>query len=197
MRGIELCCVAQLSGVVAIIGGKWKIDVVYCLLTGTKRFGELRRSLPAITQRVLTLELRQLQQDGIVVRTMYPTIPPKVEYSLTERGRMLQPVFAVMETWAGKYRGNRKRESYAVALHANCGNGPLLQVLNLGPFVTGHGVRIERLGWLDLTVHAVPCRKDPTVRHGFQVESILLIDSFVQYLDCGIAKPLSRRILSF
>ena len=90
----------MLRWTLTVIGGKWRTLIICQLLSGTKRFGELRRSLPGITQRVLTLELRQLQTDGIVVRTMYPTIPPKVEYSLTERGRDLEAVFTAMGMWA-------------------------------------------------------------------------------------------------
>ncbi len=83
-----------------MIGGKWRTQIICQLLPGTKRFGELQRSLHGISQRVLTWELRQLERDGIVVRTMYPTIPPKVEYSLTGRGRKLELVFTAMGTWA-------------------------------------------------------------------------------------------------
>ena len=91
---------ALLRWTLTVICGKWRTLIICQLFLGTKRFGELRRSLHGITQRVLTLELRQLQDDGIVVRTVYPTIPPKVEYSLTERGRKLELVFTAMGTWA-------------------------------------------------------------------------------------------------
>lgn len=91
---------ARVRTTLTIIGGKWRTQIICQLLPGTKRFGELQRSLHHITQRVLTWELRQLEKDGIVMRTMYPTIPPKVEYSLTERGRKLELVFTAMGTWA-------------------------------------------------------------------------------------------------
>ena len=94
------CNTPNLHMILHIIGGKWKAKIVCNLMRGRKRFGELRRLIPGITQRVLTLELRQLEKDGIVVRRMYPTIPPKVEYSLTDRGRNLELVFTAMGTWA-------------------------------------------------------------------------------------------------
>ncbi len=90
----------MLRWTLTVLCGKWRTLIICELIPGTKRFGELHRSLDGITQRVLTLELRHLQKDGIVMRTMYPTIPPKVEYSLTESGRTLQSVFVAMEIWA-------------------------------------------------------------------------------------------------
>mgnify|MGYP000470398129 FL=1 len=83
----------------AIIGGKWKILILYHLCAGTQRFNELRRLLPDITQRMLTLQLRELEDDGIVHREVYPQVPPKVEYSLTAFGKTLIPVIEVMDAW--------------------------------------------------------------------------------------------------
>ena len=83
----------------AIIGGKWKILILYHLCAGTQRFNELRRLLPDITQRMLTLQLRELEDDGIVHREVYPQVPPKVEYSLTAFGATLIPVIEVMDAW--------------------------------------------------------------------------------------------------
>ena len=89
----------------AIIGGKWKILILYHLCAGTQRFNELRRLLPDITQRMLTLQLRELEDDGIVHREVYPQVPPKVEYSLTEFGTTLMPVIDVMHAWGEQYAG--------------------------------------------------------------------------------------------
>ena len=86
-----------------ISGGKWKILILYHLCEGTQRFNELRRLLPDITQRMLTLQLRELEEDGIVHREVYPQVPPKVEYSLTEFGRTLMPVINVMHEWGVQY----------------------------------------------------------------------------------------------
>lgn len=86
-----------------IIGGKWKVLILYHLNTETRRFNELQRLLPDITQRMLTLQLRELEQDGIVHREVYPQIPPKVEYSLTKLGLTLMPVIQAMHDWGVNY----------------------------------------------------------------------------------------------
>ena len=83
----------------SLIDGKWKGVVLYHLLEGTLRFGEIRRRLPSCTQRMLTNQLRELEADGLIVRTVYPEVPPKVEYSLSARGRSLEPVIAALKTW--------------------------------------------------------------------------------------------------
>ncbi|WP_165089818.1 winged helix-turn-helix transcriptional regulator [Neisseria yangbaofengii] len=86
-----------------IIGGKWKVLILYYLSSDTRRFNELQRLLAGITQRMLTLQLRELENDGIVHREVYPQIPPKVEYSLTEFGKTLMPVIEAMHVWGGQY----------------------------------------------------------------------------------------------
>lgn len=85
--------------VLDLIGGKWKVLILYHLMDGTRRFNELQRCMPAVTQRMLTLQLRELEADGIVHREVYPQVPPKVEYSLTDFGRTLQPVVRSMHDW--------------------------------------------------------------------------------------------------
>jgi DNA-binding HxlR family transcriptional regulator len=87
----------------SIIGGKWKLQIVYCLLSGTKRFGELRRLIPVTTQQMLTLQLRELEQAGIISRQVYAQVPPKVEYSLTEWGRSLEPIVLQIHAWGEWY----------------------------------------------------------------------------------------------
>ena len=86
-----------------IIGGKWKAVILYYLSQGPKRFNELRRLLPEVTQRMLTLQLRELEQDGIVHREIYKEVPPKVEYSLTEFGASLGPIIVQMLDWGEHY----------------------------------------------------------------------------------------------
>lgn len=86
-----------------IIGGKWKAVILYYLFEGPKRFNELRRRLPEVTQRMLTLQLRELEQDGIVHREIYKEVPPKVEYSLTEFGASLGPIIVQMLDWGEHY----------------------------------------------------------------------------------------------
>ncbi len=88
---------------VDLIGGKWKCVLLFHLLDGTRRFNELRRLLPTVTPRMLTLQLRELEQAGIVERTVYAQVPPKVEYALTPFGRSLEPVLVVMRDWGASY----------------------------------------------------------------------------------------------
>ncbi|MBB6634964.1 winged helix-turn-helix transcriptional regulator [Cohnella thailandensis] len=87
-----------------IIGGKWKGVLLYHLFEGTKRFGELTRLCSGITQRMLTLQLRELEQDGLVHREVYQQVPPKVEYSLTEYGRTLEPIIMSMKVWGERHK---------------------------------------------------------------------------------------------
>lgn len=86
------------------ISDKWKILIIRDLLTGTKRFSELKKSLAPVTQKMLTQQLRQMENDGVIHREVYPVVPPKVEYSLTELGRSLEPVIEVMKKWGQKFK---------------------------------------------------------------------------------------------
>ena len=95
----------------SVIGGKWKVLILYHLIEQTQRFNELRRLLPEITQRMLTLQLRELEQDGLIHREVYPVVPPKVEYSLTEFGRTLLPVINAMHEWGQSYNQQCKYQS--------------------------------------------------------------------------------------
>jgi DNA-binding HxlR family transcriptional regulator len=87
-----------------VIGGKWKGILFYHMIDGKKRFNEFRRICPSITQRMLTLQLRELEADGIVHREVYQQVPPKVEYSLTEFGRTLEPIVLQMKEWGESNR---------------------------------------------------------------------------------------------
>ncbi|MFW9086807.1 winged helix-turn-helix transcriptional regulator [Pseudomonas sp. P2758] len=84
---------------VDVIGGKWKSLILFHLMSGTKRFNELRRLIPDITQRMLTLQLRELETDGVIHREIYREVPPKVEYSLTPLGNSLAPLVSAMREW--------------------------------------------------------------------------------------------------
>jgi DNA-binding HxlR family transcriptional regulator len=88
----------------SVIGGKWKPIILWIIRDGRKRFGEIKRLIPAITQKMLTQQLRELEQDGIIHREVHPVVPPKVEYSLTDYGRTLIPVLQAMAEWGEIHR---------------------------------------------------------------------------------------------
>src|SRR4028119_2182614 len=85
-----------------LIDGKWKIVILYKLMRGTLRFNEIRRRIPAVTQRMLTRQLRELEADGLLIRTVYAQVPPRVDYSLSARGRSLEPVILALKEWGDR-----------------------------------------------------------------------------------------------
>lgn len=93
-------CPVELA--INVIGGRWKCPIIHHLLSGTKRFNELRRLIPNASQRMLTKHLRELEADGIIVRKVYAEVPPRTEYSLTDKGHSLEPVMWAMHDWAKK-----------------------------------------------------------------------------------------------
>jgi DNA-binding HxlR family transcriptional regulator len=102
LRGKTFNCEKELT--LSIIGGKWKILILWYLGNeGTKRFGELKALIPGVTQRMLVSQLRELEEDHIVHRKVYPVVPPKVEYSLTEQGESLMPILEAMYEWGKNY----------------------------------------------------------------------------------------------
>ena len=90
-----------------LIGGKWKGMLLYHLMSGTQRFNALKRNLPAITQRMLTKQLRELESAGVVNRVVYAEVPPRVEYSLSEMGRSLKPIISSLRKWGEDYLAER------------------------------------------------------------------------------------------
>lgn len=87
-----------------LISDKWKVLILRDLLPGTRRFGELKRSLGGVSQKVLTAQLRQMEDSGLLTRTVYPEVPPRVEYTLTELGYSLKPVLDAMQSWGQEYQ---------------------------------------------------------------------------------------------
>jgi DNA-binding HxlR family transcriptional regulator len=87
---------AEIRKAIAIFGGKWKLEILWLLSQRMHRFNELRRAIPGVTQHMLTAQLRELESDGLVRRTLYPEIPPRVEYELTDRAGRLRPVFEAL-----------------------------------------------------------------------------------------------------
>lgn len=93
-----------------LIGNKWKVLILRDLLDGTKRFGELKRSIGSVSQKVLTQQLRAMEEDGLVHREVYAEVPPRVEYSLTELGESLKPILDSMLNWGMDYKEKRTTE---------------------------------------------------------------------------------------
>lgn len=89
-----------------LIGDKWKVLILRDLLTGTKRFGELKKSIGNVSQKVLTAQLRDMEAKGLVNRKVYAEVPPRVEYSLTELGQSLEPILAALQNWGEGYKAS-------------------------------------------------------------------------------------------
>lgn len=87
------------TGLLQLIGGKWKPVILYCLRHETRRFGEISARIPGLSRKVLTEQLKELEADGLIIRTQYKEIPPRVEYALTALGKSLGPVLQEMEKW--------------------------------------------------------------------------------------------------
>lgn len=99
-RAMEVCPVEV---AVSAVGGTWKLTLIKHLLAGTRRFNELGRLVPLANTKTLTRQLRDLEEDGIVHRTVYPEVPPRVEYSLTALGRTLEPIVMAMNEWGAEF----------------------------------------------------------------------------------------------
>ena len=91
-----------------LIGDKWKVLILRDLLPGTKRFGELKKSIGNVSQKVLTSQLRAMEENGLISRKVYAEVPPRVEYSLTELGRSLEPILDSMKVWGEGYQRNSR-----------------------------------------------------------------------------------------
>ena len=90
-----------------LISDQWKVLILRDLIPGTKRFGELKKSIGNVSQKVLTAQLRQMEDSGLLTRTVYPEVPPRVEYTLTDLGRSLKPILDAMWTWGENYKQNQ------------------------------------------------------------------------------------------
>ncbi|QTM98484.1 transcriptional regulator [Sediminibacillus dalangtanensis] len=110
----DLCKVEDALG---ILVGKWKpIILLHLLKDGTKRFSDLKRSVPGITQKMLTKQLRELEEEDIIKRVVYPQVPPKVEYSITEYGMSLQPILEAMHEWGTRHTLHKQQKNNNEAL---------------------------------------------------------------------------------
>lgn len=107
MNKVELpACPVEIT--LSLMADKWKFLIIRDLLTGTKRFGELQKSVGGVSQKVLTNNLRQMEKTGLINRKVYAEVPPKVEYSLTDLGRSLKPILDSMVNWGEDYRKMQK-----------------------------------------------------------------------------------------
>ena len=97
------CPACPVETTLTLISDKWKVLILRDLMPGTKRFGELKKSIGTVTQKVLTAQLRQMEASGLLTRTVYAEVPPRVEYTLTDLGRSLRPVLDAMEAWGKAY----------------------------------------------------------------------------------------------
>lgn len=95
----------------SLIGDKWKVLILRDLITGTKRFGELKKSIGTVSQKVLTAQLRNMEENGLIHRKVYAEVPPRVEYSLTELGKSLKPILDAMQNWGEEYKQNHEKAS--------------------------------------------------------------------------------------
>jgi DNA-binding HxlR family transcriptional regulator len=101
-------CPAEMT--LSVIGGRWKVPILYHLFQGVKRFSELQRSISGVTQKVLTQQLREMERNGILHREVFAQVPPKVEYSLTDLGKSLKPVINAMCEWGSMFsRGSQSQ----------------------------------------------------------------------------------------
>ena len=105
---------------ISLLGSKWKLLILRELFKGMRRFGELARSVPGISQKMLTQQLRKMEEDGLVSRKIYPEVPPRVEYSLTGIGSSLKPVLDAMHKWGTKYVMQRGAKNAGSARKEGC-----------------------------------------------------------------------------
>ena len=99
-KKLDVVCDCPITAAIGIIGGKWKPVIIWILIPGAKRFGELHKTIPGIALKVLSRHLKELEADGIINRKVYAEVPPRVEYTLTEKGRSLNDVMQLLADWA-------------------------------------------------------------------------------------------------
>lgn len=109
-RGLPACPVET---TLTLIGDKWKVLILRDLMAGTKRFGELKKSIGSVSQKVLTAQLRAMEESGLLRRKVYAEVPPRVEYSLTELGRSLKPILDAMQVWGEDYKSKTNGNAIA------------------------------------------------------------------------------------
>lgn len=116
MPGVKDLPACPVETTLTLISNKWKVLILRDLLPGTKRFGELKRSVGNVSQKVLTAQLREMEASGLLIRTVYPEVPPRVEYTLTELGYSLKPVLDALRNWGEDYQEKTAGERFIQAL---------------------------------------------------------------------------------
>ena len=96
----EQACDCPITATIGVIGGKWKPVIIWILMEQSKRFGELHKSIPGIALKVLSRQLKELEANGLITRKAYPEVPPRVEYSLSEKGRSLSTIMELLAAWS-------------------------------------------------------------------------------------------------
>lgn len=110
----------DVEATLSVIGGRWKPVLVCHLLSGRKRFGELKRLVPNATERMITLQLRELEADGVISRHVFAEVPPRVEYEVTEYGLTLKPILESMQVWGRAFKA-RQLEAEGAGIEADAG----------------------------------------------------------------------------
>ena len=105
-REIKMLPACPVETTLTLISDKWKVLILRDLMNGTMRFGELRKAIGQVSQKVLTAQLRQMEGSGLLTRTVYPEVPPRVEYTLTDLGRSLKPILDAMWEWGEEYKAS-------------------------------------------------------------------------------------------
>lgn len=117
-RQREYACAMEAG--LSVISGKWKLMILNRLLSGPQRYSEINKSIPGLTEKVLSQQLRELEEDKIIKRKVYPEVPPKVEYSFTELGEELQPIFFALESWGSNFLTETNAGGEQVKADASC-----------------------------------------------------------------------------
>ena len=107
-RSIKELPACPVETTLALIGDKWKVLILRDLMPGPKRFGELKKSIGHVSQKVLTAQLRDMEENGLLHRRTYAEVPPRVEYSLTDLGRSLKPVLDALQEWGARYKAQNE-----------------------------------------------------------------------------------------
>lgn len=107
-RSIKELPACPVEKTLTLIGDKWKVLILRDLMPGTKRFGELKKSIGHVSQKVLTAQLRDMEENGLLHRRTYAEVPPRVEYSLTDLGRSLKPVLDALQEWGARYKAQNE-----------------------------------------------------------------------------------------